>query len=92
MINIYQLIKESNLIVSGFSTTVLLEAYGFKKKIMYYNFTNKDIYHSIFDSSIVSNKSDFRSFSKELDQLIKIKQSDYIEQHSFNMKHYILFF
>ena len=52
--NIYGLINKSNLIISGFSTTVLLEAYGFQKKIMYYNFTKKDIYHSIFDSSIVS--------------------------------------
>ena len=58
---------------------------------MYYNFTNKDIYHSIFDTSIVSNKSDFGIFSNELDQLIKIKQSDYLKQHSLNMKHYMSF-
>lgn len=89
--NIYKLIQESNLIVSGFSTSVLLEAYGFQKKIMYYNFTNKDIYHSIFDHSITSDKSDYKSFSKELDKLIQIKQSDYVNQHSFNMKHYMDF-
>ena len=89
--NIYSLINESELIVSGFSTSVLLEAYGYQKKIMYYNFTNKDIYHSIFDSSIVSDKSDYKSFSKELDELIQIKQSNYVNQHSFNMKHYMGF-
>ena len=89
--NIYKLIQESNLIVSGFSTSVLLEAYGFQKKIMYYNFTNKDIYHSIFDSSIVSDKSDYKSFSKELDELIKIGYHDYIKQHNTNMKNYMTF-
>ena len=89
--NIYSLITKSSLIVSGFSTSVLLEAYGYQKKIMYYNFTNKDIYHSIFDSSIVSDKSDYKSFSKELDELIQIKQSDYVDQHSFNMKDYMSF-
>jgi surface carbohydrate biosynthesis protein len=89
--NIYSLITKSSLIVSGFSTSVLLDAYGFQKKIMYYNFTNKDIYHSIFDDSIVSSNSNFESFSKELDKLIQIKQSDYVNQHSFNMKHYMGF-
>ena len=89
--NIYKSINKSSLIVSGFSTSVLLEAYGNQKKIMYYNFSNKDIYHSIFDSSIVSDRSDYISFSKELDKLIQIKQSDYVNQHSFNMKHYMGF-
>ena len=87
--NIYSLINKSSLIVSGFSTSVLLEAYGYQNKIMYYNFTNKDIYHSIFDSSIVSDKSDYKSFSKELDELIQIKQSDYVKKHIVNMKHYM---
>ena len=89
--NIYSLINQSELIVSGFSTSVLLEAYGLQKKIMYYNFTNKDIYHSVFDDLIVSSNSNFASFSKELDKLIQIKQSDYVNQHSFNMKHYMGF-
>ncbi|MDB4013442.1 hypothetical protein N9475_00430 [Flavobacteriaceae bacterium] len=89
--NIYRLINQSKLIVSGFSSSVLLEAYGLQKKIMYYNFTNKDIYHSVFDDLIVSSNSNFASFSKELDKLIQIKQSDYVNQHSFNMKHYMGF-
>ena len=89
--NIYSLINKSSLIVSGFSTSVLLEAYGYQNKIMYYNFTNKDIYHSIFDSSIVSDKSDYKSFSKELDELIKIGYHDYIKQHNTNMKNYMTF-
>ena len=89
--NIYSLINKSSLIVSGFSTSVLLEAYGYQKKIMYYNFTDKNSYFSIFDDSIVSSNSNFESFSKELDELIQIKQSDYVDQHSFNMKHYMSF-
>lgn len=87
--NIYSLINKSCLIVSGFSTSVLLEAYGYQKKIMYYNFTNKDIYHSIFDHSIISNKSDYISFSKELDQLMRIKEDEYVKKHIVNMKHYM---
>ena len=89
--NIYGLINKSTLIISGFSTTVVLEAYGFQKKIMYYNFTKKDIYHSIFDSSIVSTNSDYSSFSKELDELLKISQTQYIENHMSNMKYYMSF-
>ena len=89
--NIYGLINKSTLIISGFSTTVLLEAYGFQKKIMYYNFTKKDIYHSIFDSSIVSTNSDYFSFSKELDELLKVSQTQYIKNHMSNMKYYMSF-
>jgi hypothetical protein len=89
--NIYGLINKSTLIISGFSTSVVLEAYGFQKKIMYYNFTKKDIYHSIFDSSIVSTNSDYSSFSKELDELLKISQTQYINNHMSNMKHYMSF-
>ena len=58
---------------------------------MYYNFTNKDVYHSIFDSSIVSKKSDYKSFSKELNDLIEIENNDYIKKHSSNMKNYMSF-
>ena len=87
--NIYSLINQSELIVSGFSTSVLVEAYGYQKKIMYYNFTNKDIYHSIFDYSITSNKSDYISFSKELDLLLKTSQNKYNKEHQLNMKHYM---
>ena len=89
--NVYDLINKSTLIISGFSTTVLLEAYGFQKKIMYYNFTKKDIYHSIFDSSIVSTNSDYDYFAKEFDELLKIDQSQYIKNHISNMKHYMSF-
>lgn len=87
--NIYRLINKSSLIISGFSSSVVLEAYGYQKKIMYYNFTSKDIYYSIFDSSIVSEKSDYISFSKELDQLIRTKQNEYVKKHIVNMKHYM---
>lgn len=88
--NIYELIDKSNLVVSGFLTTVLLEAYGKGTKIMYYNFTNL-LYsdYSILDKSIVSSNADFASFSEELDQLISIEQEDYVQQRKNNMKHYM---
>ena len=89
--NVYDYINKSKLIVSGFSTTVLLEAYGAKKKIMYYNFTGKDIYHSIFNDLIVSKTSDYNTFSKQLDELIEISQNDYNKIHSSNMKHFMSF-
>ena len=86
--NVYKEIQRSNIIISGFSTTVLLEALGVKKKILYCNYTFKDIYHIDFEQDIVFDKDENNSLSVELDKLLEVPQSDYEKNLSKLMTYY----
>tara|TARA_B100001989_G_scaffold37351_1_gene22406 strand:+ start:17852 stop:19030 length:1179 start_codon:yes stop_codon:yes gene_type:complete len=86
--NIYKEILRSKIIISGFSTTVLLEALGAKKKILYCNYTYKDIYHVDFDQGIVFDKDENNILSVELDKLLEIPESDYEKNFSKLMTYY----
>ena len=81
---------KSNLIVSLLST-VLVELYGYHKKILYYNFCESEAYHSVFNDLILSKSKDWDSFEKELDDLLKIENDDYFKQHNSNMNNYMCF-
>ena len=76
------------IIISGFSTTVLLEALGVKKKILYCNYTFKDIYHIDFEQDIVFDKDENNSLSVELDKLLQVPESDYEKNLSKLMTYY----
>jgi surface carbohydrate biosynthesis protein len=86
--NIYKEILRSKIIISGFSTTVLLEALGAKKKILYCNYTSKDKYHLDFDKSIVFVKDKDNSLAINLDKLLEIKESDYEKRYSKLLTYY----
>tara|TARA_B100000609_G_C17178317_1_gene415652 strand:+ start:60 stop:1238 length:1179 start_codon:yes stop_codon:yes gene_type:complete len=86
--NIYKEILRSKIIISGFSTTVLLEALGVKKKILYCNYTFKDIYHIDFEQDIVFDKDENNSLSVELDKLLQVPESDYEKNLSKLMTYY----
>tara|TARA_B100000963_G_scaffold358045_2_gene381709 strand:- start:1708 stop:2886 length:1179 start_codon:yes stop_codon:yes gene_type:complete len=86
--NIYKEILRSKIIISGFSTTVLLEALGVKKKILYCNYTFKDIYHIDFEKGIVFDKDENNSLSVELDKLLEVPESDYEKNFSKLMTYY----
>lgn len=86
--NVYELGLESSVIVSLLSS-VLIELYGFRKKILYYNFCNTKDYHLLFNKLILSNSNDWNSFSNELDELLKIDYKEYYNIHKKNMKFYM---
>ena len=87
--NIYDLIKKSDLIISSFGTTALLEAYGTGKKILYAIFCDDEIYHEIFDPSILCINPESKYFDNKLDEIISIDKDQYLRDHKKNMKFYI---
>ena len=86
--NVYKEILRSKIIISGFSTTVLLEALGAKKKILYCNYTSNDKYYLDFDKSIVFVKDEDNSLAINLDKLLEITESDYEKKYSKLMTYY----
>jgi len=87
--NIYDLINKSDLIISSFGTTTLLEAYGTGKKILYTIFCNDEIYHEIFDPSIKCINPEPKYFDNKLDEIISINKDEYFSQHKKNMEYYM---
>ena len=87
--NIYELINKSELIISGFGTTTLLEAYGAGKKILYTIFCDDNKYHEIFDKSILCLNPEWKYFENKLDEIISIDKEKYVKEHKKNMKFYM---
>ena len=87
--NIYELINKSELIISGFGTTALLEAYGAGKKILYTIFCDDNKYHEIFDSSILCTNPEWKYFENKLDKIISIDNNNYFRDHKKNMNFYM---
>ena len=87
--NIYKLIKTSSLLISAFGTTVLLEGYGNEKKILYTIFCDDEIYHEMFDNSILLLNPEWKDFESKLDEIIAIDEKKYIKHHKKNMGYYM---
>ena len=87
--NIYKLIVNSDLLVSSFGTTTLLEGYGIGKKILYTIFCDDKIYHEIFDESILCLNPDQEYFENKLDEIISTDKEKYIKEHKKNMRFYM---
>ena len=51
--NVYTVMQNAEVLIAGFSTTCLIEAYAMRKKILYMNFCGNDKYHRDFMSEIV---------------------------------------
>ena len=87
--NIYDLINKSDLIISSFGTTTLLEAYGTGKKILYAIFCDDEIYHKMFDPSILCINPESKYFDNKLNEIISIDKEQYIKAHKKNMHLYM---
>ena len=88
--NIYRLMMNSELIVSGFSSTALIEAFGFGKKILYCNYTKTDKYHVDFNEDIIFKKNEYEheNLQETLDRLLKIPEKEYQEKFKDLMHYY----
>ena len=87
--NVYDLINKSDLIISSFGTTTLLEAYGTGKKILYAIFCEDKKYYEIFDSSILCINPEANYFDNKLDEIISIDKDKYHRDHKKNMEFYM---
>lgn len=89
--NIYPLMEKSKMVISGFCSTSLLEAFGFGKKILYCDYTNQNKYFSDFDPAITFTKnknSPMDTLEKRLDELIDMPSPEYKKCYSELMKYY----
>jgi surface carbohydrate biosynthesis protein len=83
--NVYQSMQQSRLIISCLSGA-LIEAYGIGKKILYFNYTGKKIYHCDFDSKFVIEENDFSKVVQIIDELLDQSENEYHTIHLENIK------
>ena len=83
--------RSAEVIIAGFSTTCLLEAYGMGKKILYANFCDTNKYHVDFKPDIVfeGTENSYEYFEARLDALRTISNEDYSREHKATMKYYM---
>ena len=89
--NIYPLMEKSKMVISGFCSTSLLEAFGIGKKILYCDYTNQNKYFSDFDPAITFTKNKnnpMDTLEKRLDELIDMPSPEYKRCYSELMKYY----
>jgi len=89
--NVYPVMQSAEVIIAGFSTTCLIEAYGMRKKILYMNFCGNNKYHCDFKAEIVFEAHDNKSpsFESRLNALLEISSEEYMIKHEETMKFYM---
>ena len=89
--NVYPVMQSAEVIVAGFSTTCLIEAYAMRKKVLYMNFCGSNKYHRDFKSEILFEAHDDKSpsFEGRLNDLLEISSQEYVMKHEETMKYYM---
>ena len=89
--NVYPVMQSAEVIVAGFSTTCLIEAYAMRKKVLYMNFCGNNKYHRDFESEIVfqGNENNYKLFETRLEVLRMTSNKDYLREHKGSMNYYI---
>ena len=89
--NVYPVMQSAEVIVAGFSTTCLIEAYAMRKKVLYMNFCGSNKYHRDFKSEILFEAHDDKSpsFESRLNDLLEISSQEYVMKHEETMKYYM---
>ena len=88
--NIFPLMQQSKMVITCLSTAGI-EAYGLGKKLLYCNFTGTDLYHQDIADEILTKNSEYTAFSEILDQILSMKQEEYLEEHKERMQYYMNF-
>jgi hypothetical protein len=89
--NVYPVMQSAEVIVAGFSTTCLIEAYAMRKKVLYMNFFGNNKYHRDFKSEILFEAHDDKSpsFESRLNDLLEISSQEYVMKHEETMRYYM---
>jgi len=89
--NIYPVMQSAEVIIAGFSTTCLIEAYSMGKKILYMNFCDNDKYHLDFKPEIIfkGNKNSYKLFEATLDELRMTSNGEYLKKHKDIMSYFV---
>lgn len=89
--NIYPVMQRSDIVISGFATTCLIEAYAMGKKIIYGNFCGTNKYHVDFHPEIIfeGDENSYGIFATRLDELRTISNEVYLREHKDMMDYYM---
>jgi hypothetical protein len=89
--NVYPAMQSAEVIIAGFSTTCLIEAYAMRKKVLYMNFFGNNKYHSDLKPEILFEAHDNKSpsFESSLNALLEISSQEYVMKHEEMMEFYI---
>ena len=89
--NVYPVMQSAEVIVAGFSTTCLIEAYAMRKKVLYMNFCGNNKYYRDFKPEILFEAHDDKSpsFEGRLNDLLEISSQEYVMKHEETMKYYM---
>jgi hypothetical protein len=89
--NVYPVMQSAEVIVAGFSTTCLIEAYAMRKKVLYMNFCGNNKYHCDFKPEILFEAHDDKSpsFESTLNDLLEISSQEYAMKHEETIKYYM---
>ena len=89
--NVYPVMQRSDIVIAGFSTTCLIEAYAMGKKIIYGNFCGTNKYHVDFHPEIIfeGDENSYGIFANRLDALRIISNEVYLREHKDMMDYYI---
>lgn len=89
--NVYPIMQKAEVIVAGFSTTCLIEAYAMRKKVLYMNFFGNNKYHHDFKPEILFEAHDDKSpsFESRLNELLEISSQEYVMKHEETMNYYM---
>jgi hypothetical protein len=83
--------QTAEVIIAGFSTTCLIEAYAMGKKVLYMNFCGNNKYYSDFNPKIIFEAHDNKSpsFESTLNALLEISSQEYMMKHEETMEFYM---
>jgi hypothetical protein len=89
--NVYPVMQSAEVVIAGFSTTCLIEAYAMRKKVLYMNFCGSNKYHIDFKNEIIfeAHYDKSLSFESRLNALLEISNEEYILQHNKLMEYYL---
>jgi surface carbohydrate biosynthesis protein len=82
---IYPAMQQSRLIVSCLSSS-LNEAYGIGKKIVFFNYTEKNKYHCDIDPNCIIEDQNYSGVWARIDDLLSQSETTYWQIHSDNIK------
>ena len=89
--NVYPTMQKSKALIAGFSTTCLIEAFSFGKKVLYANFCGTNKYHVDFAKEILfeGSEKDEKSFFERIDMLLNQSCEDYSKEMETLSDYYV---
>jgi outer membrane protease len=89
--NIYPVMQKSKMLIAGFSTSCLVEAFSFGTKVLYANFCETNKYHVDFAKEILfeGTEKDEQRFFERIDVLLNQSSEEYFREMQSLYDYYV---